>query len=68
MGSVAIQDGAVSVLDLAGMVHDDDLGEEVKALSCGVVLGVGADEASLDLLDGHGLDVESNVVAWAGLE
>ena len=67
VGGVAIQDGAVSVLDLTGVVHDDDLGLEVLALSGGVVLGVGADVSSLDVLDGHGFDVESDVVTGSGL-
>ena len=51
MGGVAIQDWGVSVLDLSGMVHDDDLGKEGLNLSWGVVLGVSSDISSLDVLD-----------------
>ena len=63
VGSVAIQDWGVSVLDLSGVVHDDDLGEEVLDFSGGVRLDVTADIASLDVLDGETLDVESDVVS-----
>ena len=51
MGSVAIQDWGVSVLDLSGVVHDDDLGEEGLDLSWGIVLGVSSNVSSLDILD-----------------
>ena len=67
VGSVAIEDGGVSVFDLSGVVHDDDLGEERLDLSGGVALEVTADIASLDVLDGETLDVESNIVSWDGL-
>ena len=67
MGSVAIEDGCVSVLDLTGVVKDDNLGNEHFGVLAGVILGVGADEASLNVLDGQVLDVESNVIAGGGL-
>ena len=53
--------------DLTGVVEDDDLGEELFGVAGGVVLGVGSDVASLDILDGQVLHVEANVVARAGL-
>jgi len=49
------------------VVEDDDLGEEVLGLLGGVVLGVGADVATADVLDGQVLDVEADVVAGDGL-
>ena len=49
------------------MVHDDDLRREVVRLLGRVVLRVGRDEAALELLDRHVLDVEADVVARAGL-
>ena len=67
VGSVAIENGGVSVFDLSGVVHDDDLGEEGLDFSGGVTLGVTADVASLDVLDGETLDVESDVVSGDGL-
>merc|ERR1719419_2048532 len=62
VGGVAIHDRRISVLDLARVVEDDDLGIEVLALLGGVVLGVGSDVATTDFLDGDVLDVEANVV------
>ena len=67
VGGVAVEDGRVAGGDLAGVVQDDDLGEEVLGLLGGVVLGVGADEATADILDGQVLDVEADVVAGDGL-
>jgi hypothetical protein len=67
MGGMAIKDGAVSVLDLAGMRHDDNLSGE-RLGSLGRVIGVvGGDVSSLDFLDGNVLAVESNVVTGSGL-
>ena len=48
------------------MVKDDNLGEEHLSVGSWVVLGVGSDESSLDVLDGETLDVETNVVTWEG--
>jgi hypothetical protein len=67
VGSVAIQHGGVTVLDLTGVVHDDDLGLEALDFTGGVVLGIGGDITSLDVLDGETLDVESDVVTGGGL-
>ena len=64
---MAIEDGCVSVLDLSGMVEDDDLSNEHLGIRAWVVLGVRSDIASLDILDGQVLDVEANVVTWEGL-
>jgi len=66
MASVAIEDGGISVLDLSGMVEDDNLGDEHLSVGGGVVLGVRADVASLDVLDGEVLNVEANVVTGEG--
>ena len=67
VGGVAIEDGCVAVLDLTGVVENDDLGNEHLGILGGVVLGVRADVASLDVLDGQVLDVETNVVTGGGL-
>merc|ERR1712216_772541 len=53
--------------DLARVLHDDDLGSEVVGLLGGVVLGVGGDVATTDVLDGDVLDVEAHVVTGGGL-
>jgi len=67
VGSVAIEDWGVAVSDLTRVVHDDDLSGEGLGLLGGVVLGVGCDVSSSDVLDGNVLDVESDVVTGAGL-
>merc|ERR550525_994533 len=67
VGGVAIQDRGVTLLDLTGVVQDDDLGVEGGGLLGGVVLRVGSDVTPPDLLDGDVLDVETDVVAWDGL-
>jgi len=64
VGRVAIQDGGVTVADLAGVVQHDDLSEEVGSSLGRVVLGVTSDETTTQFLDGDVLDVESNVVTY----
>ena len=64
---MAIQHRRVSDGDLSRMVHDDDLSVEGAGLLGWVVLGVGADGATTDVLDGDALHVETNVVSWDGL-
>jgi len=67
VGGVAVEDGCVSGTDLTGVVQDDDLGVERSGLLGGVVLGVGTDVSSPDVLDGNVLDVESDVVTGVTL-
>ena len=67
MGRVAIEDGGVTVADLARVVQHDDLGEEVGSSLGRVVLGVTSDESTAQFLDGHVLDVEADVVTRDGL-
>merc|ERR1719450_1886565 len=57
---VTIKDRRVSVADLARMIEDNDLGGEVRDSGCRLVLGVGGDVSSLDVLDRDVLDVEAN--------
>ena len=63
MGSVAVKDRGVAGTDLSRVVEDNDLGVERSGLLSGVVLGVGADVSSSDVLDGNVLHVETNVVS-----
>lgn len=62
MSSVAIQDGGISVLDLTGVIHNDNLRVEVSNFFGWVVLGIGSDITSSDILNGDTLDVETDVV------
>ena len=66
VSGVAIQNGAVTVFNLSGVVHDDDLSQEVFDFHWGVVLGVSTDVSSLDVLDGETLNVESDIVSGNG--
>mmetsp|Transcript_4341 Transcript_4341/g.4853 ORF Transcript_4341/g.4853 Transcript_4341/m.4853 type:complete len:237 (-) Transcript_4341:313-1023(-) len=63
MGSMAIQNGSITVGDLSGMVHDDNLSVERGTFLGGVVLGVRANISSLDILDGDILAIESDIVS-----
>jgi len=67
MSGVAIQDWRVTVADLSRVVQDNDLGSEVGASRGRLVLGVGSNIATLDVLDGDVLNVESNIVSRSGL-
>merc|ERR1712062_316087 len=67
VGGVAVEHWRVAVGHLAGVVQHDDLGGEVGNAGGGLVLGVGGDVASLDVLDRHVLDVEADVVAGDSL-
>merc|ERR1719393_692662 len=67
VSGVAIKDGAVAVGDLSRVVKDNDLGGEVRHTCGGLVLGVGGDISSLDVLDGDVLDVEANIVSGDSL-
>lgn len=62
VGGVAIQNGSVAVTDLARVVQNDDLSEEVGSTLGWVVLGVTGDVATAQLFDGDVLDVETNIV------
>merc|ERR1719259_1032309 len=64
---VTIKDRRVSVADLARMIEDNDLSSEVRDSGCWLVLGVGGDVSSLDVLDRDVLDVEANVVSGHSL-
>ena len=63
---MAIEHRGVTVSDTL-VVEDDDLGEEAAAASGRVVLGVTANVATLDVLDGQTLDGETDVVSGASL-
>jgi hypothetical protein len=68
VGGVAVEDGSVTGTDLARVVQDDDLGLERSGTQRGVVLGVTSDVATANVLDGHVLDVETNVVTGNTLD
>merc|ERR1719447_972880 len=64
---VTVEHWGVAVGHLSRVVQHDDLGGEVGNTGGGLVLRVGGDVASLDVLDRHVLNVEANVVAGDGL-
>ena len=66
MGSVAIKDWSVSGVDLTWVVKNDDLSKEHFGIGSWVILGIGGDVTSLDVLNGDASDVKSNVVSWLG--
>jgi len=68
VSGVAIQDGSVTSANLTRVVEDDDLGVERLTSLGRIVLGVAANVASTNFLDGNVLDVESNIVTWKTLD
>ena len=66
VSSVAIKNGRVVVRDVV-VVQDNDLSVESSALGGGLVLAVGRNVSTLDVLNGKTLDVESNIVTGLGL-
>ena len=52
VGSVAIKDGSITSTNLSGVVKDDNLGVERTSLLSGVVLRVGGNVSTTDILDG----------------
>jgi len=62
VGSVAVQNGCVSVSDLARVVHQDNLSVEGLGTLGGVVLGVTSNVTTTNFLNGNVLDVETNIV------
>jgi len=67
VGSVAIKDWSVTSTNLTRVVEDNNLGVEGFGTLWWIVLGVTADVATTNFLDGNVLDVESNVVTWKTL-
>merc|ERR550539_1488313 len=67
MSGVAIQHRRVAVTNLTRMVQDNDLSGEVLGGECRLVLGIGCDVSTLDVLNGDVLDVEANIVSGNGL-
>jgi len=63
VGSVAVKNWSVTGTDLTRVVEDDDLGVERVGSLGRVVLRVGSDHTTANLLDGDVLDVETDVVA-----
>ena len=51
MGGVTIEDGGVTSANLSGVVEDDDLGVERSSLLSRVILRVGGDVSTTNILD-----------------
>jgi len=64
VSGVAIDDWRVTGTDLVWMVDDDNLGLDHSSFLGWLVVLVGGDVSSLDVLDGNVSDVESDVVTW----
>jgi len=62
VGSVAIKNWSISSTDLTWMVEDDDLSVEGLGALGRIVLGITANVATTNLLDGDVLDVEADIV------
>ena len=51
MGGMTIEDGGVTSANLSGVVEDDDLGVERSSLLSRVILRVGGDVSTTNILD-----------------
>lgn len=67
VSSVAVENWGVTIVDLSGVVEDDNLSDEELSSKRGVGLGVSSDVTSSDVLNRDVLDVESDVVSGSGL-
>lgn len=64
---MAIQDGGITVLDLSGVVHNDNLSFKVLNFGSGVVFGVRAYITSFNIFNGDVFNVESDIVTGGSL-
>ena len=62
VSSVAIQNGGITIADLAGVVENNNLGEEVGSSLGRVDFGIASNESTTQFLNRDVLDVETNVV------
>lgn len=53
MGGVTVKNGCITSTDLTGVVEDDNLSIERASLLSRVILGVGGDVSTTNILDGH---------------
>lgn len=64
VGSVAVQNWGVSILNLSRVIHNNDLSKESFNLSWGIILRVSCNISSLDILNWETFNVESDIVSW----
>jgi hypothetical protein len=64
---VAVQDRAITTLDLTRVIEDNDLCCEIGNFRCWIIFSIRAYISSSDILNRYVFNVESNVVAWNGL-
>ncbi|KAK7846503.1 hypothetical protein CFP56_007868 [Quercus suber] len=68
VGGVAIEDRGVTISNLTRVVHDDNLGGEVGCLLGRIILGVGGNIPTLEILNSNILNVEANIVTRKSLQ
>lgn len=64
--SVTIQDGGISVLDLSGVIKNNNLSKESKSFSCGVFFRVRGNISSFNFFNGNIFNIETDIVTWNG--
>nr|GMC59369.1 translation elongation factor 1-alpha [Ipomoea batatas]GMC59382.1 translation elongation factor 1-alpha [Ipomoea batatas]GMC90180.1 translation elongation factor 1-alpha [Ipomoea batatas]GMD25341.1 translation elongation factor 1-alpha [Ipomoea batatas]GME11717.1 translation elongation factor 1-alpha [Ipomoea batatas] len=67
VGSVAVENRSITVTNLTRVVHDDNLGGEVGGSFRWVILRVGSNVTTLEILHSNILHVESNIVTRKSL-
>lgn len=66
MGGVAIQNWGISVLDLSGVIKDNNLSKEGNSFSGRVFFRVTGNISSFNFFDGDIFDIETDIVPWDG--
>jgi hypothetical protein len=64
MSSVTIQNGSISVLNLSGVVKNNNLSKESNSFSRGILFGVSSNISSFDFFNGNIFDIETDVIPW----
>ena len=67
VGSVAVENRRVALMDLTWVVHNHDLSSEPLCVFARIVLRIRGNEATTNLGDGDTFDVETYIVTWERL-
>lgn len=63
---MTIQNGGISVLNLTGMIKNNNLSKESNSFSRGVFFSVRGNISSFDFFNGNIFNIETNIVTWDG--
>jgi len=64
VSGVAIQNRGISVLDLSGVIKNDNLSKESNSFSGRVLFRVRGNISSFNFFNGNIFDIETDVISW----